>query len=82
MIRRKLHRLRGLPHGESVEVLERDVSGVGTIAWSRWERELANTPLRTLLALVYAEGLYHGYELHARQLSMLRGQPPAQGGEG
>ena len=75
MNRHKRHRLRGLPHGEPVQVLEREVQGVGNVAWARWEHELGNTPLRVLLGLVYAEGLYHGYELRDRHLSVLRTLP-------
>jgi hypothetical protein len=37
-----------------------DVRAVGRIAWEKWGHMVADKPIRDLIALAYAEGLYHG----------------------
>lgn len=56
----KKHLLRGVRDYEPEHVTMRDVAGVGGVAWNRWHNEVAYIPIRDLIALVYAEGLYHG----------------------
>lgn len=38
----------------------KDVRAVGRIAWEKWGHMVADRPPRELIALAYAEGLYHG----------------------
>lgn len=45
------------------KVTLREVHPVGRVAWEKWGPLIADHPLRDLIALVYAEGLYHGYML-------------------
>lgn len=44
----------------SREISLKDVRDVGRIAWEKWGHFVADKPIRDLLALAYAEGLYHG----------------------
>lgn len=37
-----------------------DIRAVGRIAWEKWGHMVADSPIRDLLSLAYAEGLYHG----------------------
>lgn len=38
----------------------KDLRDVGRIAWEKWGHMVADKPIRDLIALAYAEGLYHG----------------------
>lgn len=44
----------------SAEINLKELHGVGRSAWSKWGHMIADRPLRDLIALAYAEGLYHG----------------------
>lgn len=44
----------------SHDISLKDVRAVGRIAWERWGHMIADYPLRDLIGLAYAEGLYHG----------------------
>ncbi len=44
----------------SREVTLKQIRTVSKIAWEKWGPLIADYPLRDLLALAYAEGLYHG----------------------
>lgn len=44
----------------SREITLKQVRTVSKIAWEKWGPMIADHPLRDLLALAYAEGLYHG----------------------
>lgn len=44
----------------SAEISVKDVRAIGRSAWSKWGHMIADKPLRDLIALAYAEGLYHG----------------------
>jgi hypothetical protein len=37
-----------------------DVRAIGRIAWEKWGHMVADRPIRDLISLAYAEGLYHG----------------------
>lgn len=43
-----------------MEVTLKDIRAVSRIAWTRWGHLIAEKPLRELIGLAYAEGLYHG----------------------
>lgn len=38
----------------------KDIRAVGRIAWEKWGHMVADHPIRDLVSLAYAEGLYHG----------------------
>lgn len=38
----------------------KDIRAVGRIAWEKWGHMVADHPIRDLISLAYAEGLYHG----------------------
>jgi hypothetical protein len=42
------------------EVSLKEVRSVSRIAWEKWGMMVADMPLRDLLGLAYAEGLWHG----------------------
>jgi hypothetical protein len=42
------------------DITLKDVHAVGRIAWQKWGHLIEHTPLRTVIGLTYAEGLYHG----------------------
>jgi hypothetical protein len=42
------------------EITVKDLRNVGRIAWEKWGHMVADKPIRDLIALAYAEGLYHG----------------------
>lgn len=44
----------------------KDLRDVGRIAWEKWGHMVADKPIRDLIALAYAEGLYHGAMLGLR----------------
>lgn len=50
----------------------KDIHQVGRIAWEKWGHMIADRPLRDMLGLAYAEGLYHGAMI-ALQDPTLRG---------
>ena len=56
-------RLRGgVDHNDfpAYDISLKDVRAVGRIAWEKWGHMVADKPIRDLISLVYAEGLYHG----------------------
>lgn len=52
----------GVDHNDfpARDISLKDVRAVGRIAWERWGHMVADKPIRDLLSLAYAEGLYHG----------------------
>jgi hypothetical protein len=59
----KSYRLRGgVDEADfpSREISMKDLRDVGRIAWEKWGHLVADKPIRDLIALAYAEGLYHG----------------------
>lgn len=38
----------------------KDIRAIGRIAWEKWGHMIADHPIRDLMSLAYAEGLYHG----------------------
>lgn len=50
----------------------KDIRTVGKIAWEKWGHMVADSPIRDLLSLAYAEGLYHGAMIGIRD-EKLRG---------
>ncbi len=53
----------GLPERD---ISLKDLRDVGRIAWEKWGHMVADKPIRDLIALAYAEGLYHGAMLGLR----------------
>ena len=70
----KQFRLRGGVDGEDFpprDISLKDVRIVGRIAWEKWGSMVADRPIRELIALAYAEGLYHGSMILAKNPEML-----------
>lgn len=70
----KKFRLRGGVDGEDFpprNISLKDVRAIGRIAWEKWGGMAADRPIRELIALAYAEGLYHGSMIIARNPDML-----------
>jgi hypothetical protein len=59
--------LRGGESFEQRSMTLREMAPVGRIAWDKWGFHATNTPLRDLVTLVYAEGIYHGAMILARK---------------
>jgi hypothetical protein len=56
-------RLRGgVDHNDfpARDISLKEVRAVGRIAWEKWGHMVADKPIRDLISLAYAEGLYHG----------------------
>lgn len=49
----------------------KDLRDVGKIAWEKWGYHVADWPIRDLIALAYAEGLYHGSQIIRRNPELL-----------
>jgi hypothetical protein len=59
----KNYRLRGGVDADdfpSREISLKDVRALSRSAWGKWGHMIGDKPLRDLIALAYAEGLYHG----------------------
>lgn len=59
----KIFRLRGGVDNDDFpprDISLKDVRAVSRIAWEKWGQMIADHPLRDLLGLAYAEGLWHG----------------------
>lgn len=70
----KNYRLRGgVDHNDfpARDISLKDVRDVGRIAWEKWGHLIANMPLRDLIGLAYAEGLYHGAMIGIRDQAVL-----------
>lgn len=52
--------MRGGTDFPSREISLKDIRALSRSAWEKWEREVPYRPIRELLGLAYAEGLYHG----------------------
>lgn len=65
------------------EISLKDVRAVGRIAWEKWGHMIADHPLRDLIGLAYAEGLYHGAMIGIRDpevvASVTTGSNPSGG---
>lgn len=53
----------------------KDLRDVGRIAWQKWGYHVADLPIRDLIALAYAEGLYHGAMIGIRDQDMIGSIP-------
>jgi hypothetical protein len=62
--------LRGTDDFPHKEVTPRDVRPVGRIAWEKWGTSIQNHSLSDVLALVYAEGVYHGHIITVQKAAM------------
>lgn len=70
----KNFRLRGGADADdfpAVDISIKNVRLVGRIAWEKWGHMIADHPLRDLIALAYAEGLYHGAAIATRDPKIL-----------
>lgn len=60
---RRTYRLRGGADEQDFparDISLKDIRDVARIAWEKWGHMIADKPIRDLLGLAYAEGLYHG----------------------
>jgi len=78
----KTYRLRGGVDEKDFpgrDISLKDVRDVGRIAWEKWGHMIADKPIRDLISLAYAEGLYHGAMIALRdpkmQASMIGSNP-------
>jgi hypothetical protein len=69
----KSYELRGASDFEPREISLKDLRDVGRIAWEKWGHLVADKPIRDLIALAYAEGLYHGAMIGVRDHAALIG---------
>lgn len=56
----------------AVEITLKDMRSAGRIAWEKWGHMVADRPLRDLIGLAYAEGLYHGAMIGLRDAELRR----------
>ena len=66
-------RLRGgVDHNDfpAHDISLKDVRAVSRIAWERWGHMIADRPLRDLIGLAYAEGLYHGAMIGRKEMGL------------
>jgi hypothetical protein len=52
----------GVDHNDfpSKEISLKDIRAIGRSAWEKWGHMVPDWPIRDLIALAYAEGLWHG----------------------
>jgi hypothetical protein len=69
----KTFRLRGGADADdfpAADISLKDIRAVGRIAWEKWGHMVADKPIRDLIALAYAEGLYHGAQIALRNAGL------------
>lgn len=79
----KSYRLRGGVDKDDFparDISLKDLKAVGRIAWEKWGHMVSDKSPRELIALAYAEGLYHGASIALRDpllLASTNGSPPS-----